>query len=1788
MATIGYASALGSIAKDAISGAGKGFVGGLKGAMMSEAPGLTGAYAFGKELKNRANAPRVTAGGKSSSTSSSSSPAMGGFGASVAMVASQSQGNVISLEQVRQLKQLNSNVVNQSKLLLAQINETKRKDLFAEETANEQALRDEKLLNAIERLGGGRGGRGGAGGGDDGGDDGSFIGGAVGAMAGPLIRRVIVGVVRALAMTPQGRIASAVVLGGMAANSAMANTKQPSTPAQAKDDYDNLVKRQAALDAASKKEYKQSATGAGQSSKYQQIMAEKRKVDEQIKTMKPSVANKDGTAKVVTEGNYLDNLARAESSNDPNARNPLPGQTASGLYQFTKGTWSGTVDKMAARGLISKADYADEKNRFDPAKAKKVAEFFTEQNALGLRKSLGRDPTQADLYMAHFLGLGATDSGAIRFLQAYQQNPNALAISFVGPDQAKANQAIFYTNDVPPRPRTLAEVYAIMSSKIGGGPVASTGNKNTVPSTGNTPVVPNAPTVGAFKKQFKVEGYRSGNQLDINGVSPVEDYYKTLPTTPEGMPSGVTPKTGSGDKTSSSAYSQILAAFSTPFDKNKFGRGIQLAAGRGFTLGGGGNGTEIKDDKPVSVHDKKAFDQNAKVAKAQGINPTSGALLKSAAGTYGNAFNTQAFKPLFRSNSDIISQVNKTFLQQFRSTATAAFTQAITKGLFPKGVGVSFSQASQDDMYRGQQLQKIFGTDKVITDATTKLLGKQYGPMFAPLFSNLAQGYLEVGSRMAGKAIFQGIGGLDAREVQGLTGQVLGNYAAGNKKLAFEQLLFGASGGAKSGIALGPETLFAKYGFANPMEGISYFASALGERATQPFAKLMGADDRSKSIIFDPRTKQHVYADTGERASQADINAAGMGYGDRISQTPMFDPRMNNYGMGFDPYGTTAGVNGTFKYNAGGSQFQQILQSKPGTGPSRSQYFGLTDQQQSAGGAKLIAEQNTMLRAQGEVQNKQLEQQAKLAEEAAKRQFDIASKQASNDAERAAAQSAYDKALNEAKTSTDRVDTDRVISKLDQVGGKPSGGGTEVRDKDGNLVTRRSGQLFGQSYDKEGKPINDPMKEIGNFAFDMGKNMLGQQLTKGIKNPYAQMVANFAIQKGLNYGIDALMKSDFVSNLFGTGGPELLGDAAAAASPGFIDTAISWISSFFADGGVVTGPGTGRSDSIPAMLSNGEFVVNSAAAKVYGPLLDSINAKKYADGTTSTPGSSKALSTALGTDKQLSALGDQTDLLTSIDGSLRVISGQGTSSGTGLSFDSGLGNVYGGGGSGSISSGSATVVNGVARSRATQKQKPSTMDYVEAIGGSMLKSFVINKAIGAASTAVFGATPMALASNFYGGAQLGMAGFTPATFVGPLQPGALTGLEMFSGSAAAAPIAETAIVAEGALATEGALAAAPELAAMGPVGWTVLAVVAAFLIFDSYGGGGGSSPPPKEPKFHAAIYITGNNNVNAIQTMYETIDYHAVPDAYKTIAYGLLRVAFNATKSSEKVTGMTSPYDFIYMKTQFDRISMLVGKGAPSLSSLSADSATEVLSWPAAAEGTNLNAIAQDIINWVRDEFKKVAKAENLDKLDKAASALGSYSLDEISRGLIPDLKKGKYALDTSVEKGIYANDVAESNRISELIQTAAAKGAYMTEATADTYQFDPNDTDYRNGAESKLVKGDPGGVNMVYSMKQGKFVVNPFGPDAILLDQGDRPVYNIEGTSAGLSVEDFVSASIAGTSRPANILADTSAGGAGGAGSTVVTTVTGPKVDNSAVTNYYNQLSTVVDSIRGATPQVG
>lgn len=57
-----------------------------------------------------------------------------------------------------------------------------------------------------------------------------------------------------------------------------------------------------------------------------------------------------------------------------------------------------------------------------------------------------------------------------------------------------------------------------------------------------------------------------------------------------------------------------------------------------------------------------------------------------------------------------------------------------------------------------------------------------------------------------------------------------------------------------------------------------------------------------------------------------------------------------------------------------------------------------------------------------------------------------------------------------------------------------------------------------------------------------------------------------------------------------------------------ITTAISTVKSAkFAEGGKVSGPGSATSDSIPAMLSNGEFVVTAAATRLFEPLLLAMN-----------------------------------------------------------------------------------------------------------------------------------------------------------------------------------------------------------------------------------------------------------------------------------------------------------------------------------------------------------------------------------------------------------------------------------------------------------------------------------------------------------------------------------------------------------------------------------------------------
>jgi hypothetical protein len=106
-------------------------------------------------------------------------------------------------------------------------------------------------------------------------------------------------------------------------------------------------------------------------------------------------------------------IAEIESSLNPGARNP--NSSAGGLFQF--------IDSTA--GQYGLAD------RFDPAQAADAAARLARDNAAGLRSVLGRDPSGAELYLAHQQGLG----GARKILG----NPDAPLASLVGGAAANLN-----------------------------------------------------------------------------------------------------------------------------------------------------------------------------------------------------------------------------------------------------------------------------------------------------------------------------------------------------------------------------------------------------------------------------------------------------------------------------------------------------------------------------------------------------------------------------------------------------------------------------------------------------------------------------------------------------------------------------------------------------------------------------------------------------------------------------------------------------------------------------------------------------------------------------------------------------------------------------------------------------------------------------------------------------------------------------------------------------------------------------------------------------------------------------------------------------------------------------------------------------------------------------------------------------------------------------------------------------------------------------------------------------
>src|SRR5215813_6971867 len=172
---------------------------------------------------------------------------------------------------------------------------------------------------------------------------------------------------------------------------------------------------------------------------------------------------------------YMLTTAKMESDFNPSAGAST--SSARGLYQFIEQTWLGTVKE--AGGQVGYGQYADAitktasgdyvvvdptarkeimKLRDDPVASSAMAGVLTQTNSFQLTGMIGRRPTDGELYMAHFMGVG----GAARLINSAVDDPQASAARMF-PSAAAANRSIFY--DQQGNARSVSQVYATVSAR---------------------------------------------------------------------------------------------------------------------------------------------------------------------------------------------------------------------------------------------------------------------------------------------------------------------------------------------------------------------------------------------------------------------------------------------------------------------------------------------------------------------------------------------------------------------------------------------------------------------------------------------------------------------------------------------------------------------------------------------------------------------------------------------------------------------------------------------------------------------------------------------------------------------------------------------------------------------------------------------------------------------------------------------------------------------------------------------------------------------------------------------------------------------------------------------------------------------------------------------------------------------------------------------------------------------------------------------------------------------------
>lgn len=815
MALNNYGRALGQLAQESVKGSVKGFAMGIKGAALNEMPGLTAMYGLSREVKSRADK-------------------LGEASAVDASVKEQRTNNIISLEMVRQLRSINNNVLQQTRISSLQANNAKQTAMFAEEQEREKAQRDKELLDAIKGLKGGGAagaknplGSAGAGGGK------GFLGSLFDALQSASLLETIAGLVGAGALYKGGKTifgrsgAGVPTTGGNVPTAGGGKSPTgggappttgggkvipfppggrggtPPTVPPAGGGGGGLMRGAAGLGIRTALRFIP-YVGMG-------LLAAELGY-EAYKLLFGSQGGQ-GPNKKISSGGGLDysDIATAMQG-APLGDNALGGGLSPAARKVVTSTYGLSPPKSRSVIGADTTKFISGKEGFRTKAYSDAGKF-----AVGYGHSI----TDAEVKS------GQIDLGNGEFIKVSGEKGKDTTVTKEQADK-------LFSKDISKFERVVIE--SLNTNGVGGQELYNKLSQNQ-----KTAILSYVYNVGSVPKGF-VDAIKTGNlamasasirggiatasgEQDPEKRKQIENSLKKRRNEEGDLFDTAGPATSEQRRSSSGGVLTNTSA-PTPTSIAPISRySTPLSSGAILS-------------KPAS-REVKVADYELRKTSAENLKATKGLVTTNVKDKSANAKGAITRRSEENKEKKYIREANQTFLNQFQSTTQRLLSETLYKAIVVGAYGKEGSrnlvskQEASGEGYRGGQLSNLLKLPSKTEKFLTGAFGKKIGQAYAPMVSQLGTAYLEVGARKVGRSLFAAAG-LSDKDSDSLTGQILGNFAKGNKQAATEQLLYGLTG-----VASGPETIFAKYGFSSSQQGTNFLGGMGAAELTAPLAAMM-------------------------------------------------------------------------------------------------------------------------------------------------------------------------------------------------------------------------------------------------------------------------------------------------------------------------------------------------------------------------------------------------------------------------------------------------------------------------------------------------------------------------------------------------------------------------------------------------------------------------------------------------------------------------------------------------------------------------------------------------------------------------------------------------------------------------------------------------------------------------------------------------------------------------------------------------------------------------------------